>query len=95
MIRHPIGYFSSPEQGSKYDVLTLNREWDNTCVVRLRGYDNLVFWKEIRLDRYKWGKSPRQRVLEAQEKAQRKAERLKRQDEIATFEFNSIGGSRS
>lgn len=74
---------------SKYDVLTLHREWDNTCIVRLRGFDNLVFWKEIKLNRGYFWKSPREKILDAQARAQRKADKLKWEDEKACFEFAS------
>lgn len=71
-----------------YKVLTLHRSQDNVCVVRLAGFDNTVFWKEIKLaPRFKFGKSPRQKIVEAQEKAQRLAEKLKWRDEQAEHEF--------
>lgn len=92
MIHFPISFFGqAPEQGSKYDVLTLHREWDNVCVVRLRGFDNTVFWKEIKLDRW-WLRSPRQRILKAQDKARSKAEKLRWRDMKANHEFDITAG---
>jgi hypothetical protein len=73
----------------KYAVLTLYREWDNICVVRLNGFDNTVFWKEIKLNpRFYLFNSPREKILKAQEKAARKAEKLKWADELSNHEFN-------
>lgn len=80
------------EKGSPYDVLTLHREFDNKCIVRLRGFDNLVFWKEINLAPRFYFKSPRQKILEAQDKAQRKAEQLEWRDMKAKHEFELSGG---
>ena len=74
---------------SKYDVLTLHREFDNVCVVRLRGYGNDTFWREIKLAPRFSFKSPRQKILDAQIAAQSKAEQLKRTDMIATHEYES------
>lgn len=77
------------EQKDPYEVLTLYRDLDNVCVVRLRGFDNTVFWKEIKLNsKFSFGKSPRQKIVEAQEKARKKADKLRWRDIGAEHEFN-------
>lgn len=73
----------------KYTVLTLHREWDNKAIVRLNGFSNLVFWREIPLVQRWWHrKSPRQKIFEAQQAAAKKAEQLRWRDDVSTFEFN-------
>lgn len=77
------------KEDSKYDVLTLHREFDNVCVVRLRGFDNLVFWREIKLTPRWWHrKSPRTRIIDAQDAARKKADELRHADEYAAHEFS-------
>ena len=77
------------EPRDPYEVLTLYRESDNKCIVRLQGFDNLVFWKEIRLNPIlNFGKSPREKIVEAQEKARKKAEKLRWRDMQAKHEFD-------
>ena len=74
----------------KYEVLTLHRECDRVCVVRLRGFDNTVFWKEINLHPLiRIGKSPRTRIIDAQIKAYQVAQRLRAKDARAAFEYQS------
>lgn len=83
MIYYPMSLpnfdpFGERVEEDPYEVLTLHREWDNKCIVRLNGFDNLVFWKEINLaPRFSFGKSPRQKILDAQDKAKKKAEELR------------------
>lgn len=96
MINFPVSLDISPNgqpfiEEDKYKVLTLYREHDNVCVIRLSGFDSTVFWKEIKLNRW-WFRSPRERIIKAQEKAERKAENLRWRDQQAKHEFEISGG---
>jgi hypothetical protein len=76
---------------TKYDVLTLHRESDGVCVIRLRGYGSNVFWKEVKMHPHIiFFKTPRQKILNAQIKAQRLSDKLKRHDDICEQEFNGV-----
>lgn len=68
---------------NKYEVLVLNRESDNVCVVRLAGFGNRVFWREIKLNRpFAWW-----RVQKAKDAARKKAKQLEMQDYEARHIF--------
>lgn len=92
MVYSYITHATTPwEQGNRepedpYEVLVLHREFDNKCIIRLRGFDNLVFWKEIKLNRpFAW-----KRIQDAKDKANKKADQLRKRDEGAkhTFELS-------
>lgn len=72
-----------------YEVLTLHREHDDVCVVRLSGFDNTVFWKEIKLNPRFFFKSPRQKIMDAQIEAQHFAEKLRYKKDIARHEYEA------
>lgn len=72
----------------KYKVLVLHREYDNVCVVRLSGFSNNVFWKEIKLNRpFAWT-----RIQKAKDAARKKADKLRRQDLDAKHTYEIAKG---
>lgn len=75
---------------SKYDIVTGHREWDNVCVVRIDGVYGDVFWREIPLVQKWWHiRSPRTKIINAQIAAEKKADKLRRRDAVAQFEYRS------
>ena len=75
------------KKDTKYDVITSQLE--DKCIIRIEGVNS--FRKEISLvDKWYNLKSPRERILDAQDKARHLAEKLRWKEDQANFEFQSL-----